>query len=138
MVTISRKIFWKKVSECIGANIYICVCVFFFFLNVLVQLLTSADCHRFPTSVEVIEQFAYYVNKRASSSSPLRLFLHATPRQLRDPRREWIRYEHDTFLQSLRDSKVSCITEKAYFFDNEKIGRQMLSHFKCLDSLETV
>ena len=69
---------------------------------------------------------------RRSASSELRICLHGTPRQWRDPSRRWLGEEKERSLALLRAAGVR-VAEKEYFAD-EPLSLEM--HFRCVDAFE--
>ena len=69
---------------------------------------------------------------RAPPLPPLRLCLHGTPRQWRDPSRRWLGEEKERSLALLRAAGVR-VAEKEYFAD-EPLSLEM--HFRCVDAFE--
>jgi len=78
------------------------------------------DGHRFPTESNVCKIIAELTQTKS-------LYIHATPRQLDDELRQWIRDEYQIFINSLGTSKYFC---KKYF-PNEP--RSLKWHFQTLD-----
>jgi len=98
------------------------------------------DAHRFPTHPESIKQFAGYCAQRASSTRPLQVCLHGTPRQLQDKRRLYIRKEYDRFQTLLTEAlggeqQAKEIVSASMYFETQQrqTASSMSMHFRVLD-----
>ena len=85
------------------------------------------DGHRFPTNLQVIESAGKFFQ-----DNKCEIFIHATPRQLEDVHRKWIREEHDQFVTALKNQSYAPI-EKKYFWNEPK---SLLNHFKIIKEFE--
>lgn len=54
----------------------------------------------------VVRTAAEYLAKEGEGKLSTKLFLSATPRQLRDRHRKWIQKEYDTFLEILKKTGI--------------------------------
>jgi len=84
------------------------------------------DGHRFPTNVLVIENFVKAIAKikNYKEKETLKIELSGTPRQIRDTKREFIRFEFETYIKWLRyynekEKNVLEIVDKLYFEDQK-------------------
>jgi hypothetical protein len=71
--------------------------------------------------------------RNAQSHPHTHLFIHCTPRQIKDSKRQWIAQEHSVFKEELLKRNVSFF-DKIYF-DNEQPSLE--NHFKILKVFET-
>lgn len=100
-----------------------------FFANV--DRIHYVDAHRFPTAPLALERLQAYANERQTQQQqmplPFGISIHATPRQVRDVRRTFIKREFETF------ATVPCCASRVYF-EHEKVSLAM--HFRALDEFE--
>ncbi|KAH3759226.1 hypothetical protein Pelo_8954 [Pelomyxa schiedti] len=64
-----------------------------------VEQLHWVDCHRFPTNPVVVSAIT---TSFPSLIKPLGVFLHSTPRQMKDRSRKWIAAEHNEFVAQVQ------------------------------------
>eukprot|EP01121_Diplochlamys_sp_Union-15-3_P008212 TRINITY_DN2165_c0_g1_i4.p1 TRINITY_DN2165_c0_g1~~TRINITY_DN2165_c0_g1_i4.p1 ORF type:complete len:299 (+),score=34.40 TRINITY_DN2165_c0_g1_i4:48-944(+) len=95
-----------------------------------VEAIHWIDGHRFPTNPIVLEPFAKWTNR---STNNTKVFLHTSPRQIKDHRRKWIREEYEKFVECLKENKA-LLVEKHYFGDQPG---SFESHFKVLEDFVT-
>jgi hypothetical protein len=62
----------------------------------------------------------------------LKLFIHCTPRQIKDPKRQWIAQEYSIFKEELKKRNIPFFNK--IYFDNEP--RSLDNHFKILTVFE--
>jgi hypothetical protein len=96
-----------------------------FFHNV--DFIHFCDAHRFPTSPRALERLCEYAKNRDAEQRPFTISLHATPRQVRDLRRAFIKREFETF------AAAKCCTSRIYF-EHEKSS--LAQHFRVLDEFD--
>jgi hypothetical protein len=84
------------------------------------------DAHRFPTAPRLLERLCHYADAR-DAEHPFAISLHATPRQVRDLRRTFIKREFETF------AAAKCCTSRLYF-EHEKAS--LAQHFRVLDEFD--